>query len=52
MHSRFDARCRYLQLADKARRTVVLLTERLDRHRNSGQQQITVRHREAPGLTI
>jgi hypothetical protein len=40
----FDARCRYLALADKAQRTVVLLTERLDRHRNSGQQQITVRH--------
>lgn len=40
----FRARCRYLALADKAQRTVVLLTERLDRHRNSGQQQITVRH--------
>jgi hypothetical protein len=40
----FDARCRYLALADKAQKTVVLLTERLDRHRNSGQQQITVKH--------
>jgi hypothetical protein len=39
----FEARCRYLQLADKAQRTVALLTERLDRHRNSGLQQITVR---------
>ena len=39
-----DARCRYLALADKAQRTVALLTERLDRHRNSGQQQITVKH--------
>jgi hypothetical protein len=40
----FDARCRYLALADKAQRTVALLAERLDRHRNSGQQQITVKH--------
>jgi hypothetical protein len=40
----FDARCRYLALADKAQRTVVMLTERLDRHRGRGQQQITVRH--------
>ena len=40
----FEARCRYLQLADKAQRTVALLTERLDRHRGAGQQQITVKH--------
>jgi hypothetical protein len=40
----FDARCRYLQLADKAQRTVVMLTERLDHHRGRGQQQITVKH--------
>lgn len=40
----FDARCRYLQLADKAQRTVAILTERLDRHRGAGQQSITVRH--------
>jgi hypothetical protein len=40
----FDARCRYLQMADKAQRTVALLTERLDRHRGAGQQQITVKH--------
>jgi hypothetical protein len=40
----FEARTRYLQLADKAQRTVVLLTERLDHHRGRGQQQITVKH--------
>jgi hypothetical protein len=40
----FDARCRYIQLADKAQRTVAVLTERLDRHRGAGQQSITVRH--------
>jgi hypothetical protein len=40
----FDAGTKYLQLADKASRTVVLLTERLDQHRGRGQQQITVKH--------
>jgi hypothetical protein len=40
----FEARCRYLQLADKAQRTLAILTERLDRHRGAGQQQITVKH--------
>jgi hypothetical protein len=40
----FDARCRYLQMADRAQRTVAMLTERLDRHRGAGQQQITVKH--------
>jgi hypothetical protein len=40
----FQARTKYLQLADKAARTVVLLTERLDHHRGRGQQQITVTH--------
>jgi len=35
---------KYLQLADKAARTVALLTERLDHHRGRGQQQITVKH--------
>jgi hypothetical protein len=40
----FEARVKYLQLADKAARTVVLLTERLDHHRGRGQQQITVKH--------
>jgi hypothetical protein len=40
----FEARTKYLQLADKAARTVVMLTERLDHHRRRGQQQITVKH--------
>jgi hypothetical protein len=40
----FEARCRYLQMADKAQRTLAILTERLDRHRGAGQQLITVKH--------
>ena len=40
----FEAHAKYLQLADKASRTVALLTERLDQHRGRGQQQITVKH--------
>jgi hypothetical protein len=40
----FVARTKYLQLADKASRTVMMLTERLDHHRGRGQQQITVKH--------
>jgi hypothetical protein len=40
----FQARTKYLQLADKAARTVMMLTERLDHHRGRGQQQITVKH--------
>jgi hypothetical protein len=40
----FAARTKYLQLADKAARTVMMLTERLDHHRRRGQQQITVKH--------
>jgi hypothetical protein len=40
----FEGGAKLLQLADKAARTVVLLTERLDRHRGAGQQQITVKH--------
>jgi hypothetical protein len=40
----FEARARYLALADKAGRTVAMLTERLDHHRGRGQQQITVKH--------
>jgi hypothetical protein len=40
----FDAAAKMFQLADKAARTVVLLTERLDHHRGRGQQQITVKH--------
>ena len=39
-----EARCRYLQMAGKAQRTLALLTERLDRHRGAGQQSITVKH--------
>jgi len=38
------ATSRYLQMADKAQRTLAMLTERLDRHRGAGQQQITVKH--------
>src|SRR3954465_13267670 len=40
----FEARTKYLQMADKAARTVIMLTERLDHHRGRGQQQITVKH--------
>ena len=40
----FQARTKYLQLADKAARTVMMLTERLDHHRGRGQQHITVKH--------
>jgi hypothetical protein len=40
----FEARTKYLQLADKAARTVMMLMERLDHHRGRGQQQITVKH--------
>ena len=40
----FEARTRYLALADKAARTVVLLTERLDHHRGRAQQKIVVQH--------
>jgi len=40
----FEAGTKYLQLADKASRTVAVLTERLDQHRNRGQQQIVVKH--------
>ncbi len=32
----FQARTKYLQLADKAARTVIMLTKRLDRHRGRG----------------
>jgi hypothetical protein len=39
-----EARMKYLALADKAARTVSMLTERLDHHRGRGQQQITVKH--------
>ena len=40
----FEAHTKYLQLADKASRTVAMLTERLDHHRGRGQQQIVVKH--------
>jgi hypothetical protein len=40
----FEASTKYLQLADKASRTVAILTERLDHHRGRGQQQIVVKH--------
>jgi hypothetical protein len=40
----FEARMKYLAQADKAARTVMMLTERLDHHRGRGQQQITVKH--------
>jgi hypothetical protein len=40
----FIARTKYLQLADKATRTVAMLSERLDQHRGRGQQQIVVKH--------
>ena len=40
----FEARIKYLTLADKATRTALMLTERLDHHRGRGQQQITVKH--------
>jgi hypothetical protein len=40
----FEASAKYLQLADRASRTVAMLTERLDHHRGRSQQQITVKH--------
>jgi hypothetical protein len=40
----FEAHMKYLQLADKASRTVAMLAERLDHHRGRGQQQIVVKH--------
>ncbi|HEX3338057.1 MAG TPA: hypothetical protein VHT68_02645 [Pseudolabrys sp.] len=39
-----EAQLRYLTMADKAARTVSMLTERLDHHRGRGQQQIVVKH--------
>jgi hypothetical protein len=40
----FQACTKYLQLADKATRTVLTLTESLHQHRGRGQQQIVVKH--------
>jgi hypothetical protein len=39
-----EASTKYLTLADKAARTAMMLTERLDHHRNQGKQQIVVQH--------
>jgi hypothetical protein len=39
-----EASAKYLQLADRASRTVAVLSERLDQHRGRGQQQIVVKH--------
>jgi hypothetical protein len=40
----FVVQTRYLELAEKAARTMAMLTERLDQHRSRGQQQIIVKH--------
>src|SRR5215831_8331047 len=40
----FDASTKCLALADKAARTAMMLTERIDHHRNQGKQQIVVQH--------
>ena len=40
----FEAATKYMALADKASRTVALLSERIDQHRARGQQQIIVKH--------
>ena len=40
----FETGTKYLQLADRAARTLALLSERLDHHRGRGQQQIVVKH--------
>ena len=40
----FLVQTKYLELAEKAARTMGMLTERLDQHRGRGQQQITVKH--------
>ena len=40
----FEVRIKFLALADKAARTVAMLSEALYRHRGKGQQQITVKH--------
>jgi hypothetical protein len=47
----FEARTKYLQLADRATRTVIMSTERLDHHRGRGQQQITVKHVTTDNVT-
>lgn len=40
----FVVQTKYLELAEKAARTMAVLMERLDQHRGRGQQQITVKH--------
>jgi hypothetical protein len=40
----FEAATKYMALADKAARTVALLSERIDQHRTRGQHQIVVKH--------
>ena len=40
----FVVQTRFLELAEKAARTMAMLSERLDQHRGHGQQQITVKH--------
>jgi hypothetical protein len=40
----FEARMKYLAQADKATRTVAMLTERLDHHRGRGQRQIIMKY--------
>jgi hypothetical protein len=39
-----EVRAKYLALADKAARTLALLSDTLDRRRGRGQQQIIVKH--------
>ena len=40
----FEVRSKYLMLADKAARTIAVLSEALDRHRGRGQQTMVVKH--------
>ena len=40
----FEAATKFLELAEKAARTVGILSERLDQHRGRNQQHITVKH--------
>lgn len=40
----FEARTKFLALADRSARTVAALVEALNRHRGKGQQKVTVEH--------
>lgn len=40
----FEARTKYLALADRSARTVATLVEALNKHRGKGQQKMTVEH--------